>query len=112
MFLDDGDDILYPLGNPGKLHGWQGHVRQSISTGMFHVVVNVGRADQGLAGHAAIVQAVSAEGRLLFDEQGLGTQLRRSRCYRKPGRPTADDADIVVVFCHCRLLQLPLRDQS
>jgi hypothetical protein len=80
-----------------KSTGGRVHFRQPESIGVFHLVVNVGRTDQGLAGHTAIVQAVSAEGGLLFDQQGLGAQLRRARSDGKTGRAAADDADIVVV---------------
>ncbi len=54
---------------------------------------HLGRLQQGLAGHAAGPEAVTAEG-LFLDEGDLGPQFCRARGSDKPSGPAADHAKI------------------
>ena len=68
--------------------------------GILHGVVNMGRMNQGLAGHASKVETIASQFLFLFDEQGLCAQLGGAGGDRQSGGSSTDDAYIIVVGVH------------
>jgi hypothetical protein len=66
---------------------------QPIVLGVLHVMVDLGRAQQGLGGNAAPVEADAAEIRAL-DDRGLEAELRRADGGDVTAGAGADDQDV------------------
>ena len=100
MFLDAGDDLPDAGRDPAEIHRPHLRRRQAVAIGPADGMAEAGGPDQGLAGHAAGVQTVAAQGGILFDEQGAGPEPCRAGGDGQAGRAAADDADVIVMGCH------------
>jgi hypothetical protein len=86
------DNALHVALYRGKVDLWL-HGRNSEPSGVAHVLGRVGRRQQGLGGHTAVIQAVAAH-LAFFDQHDLRAHLRSARRDRQPARPRADNAKI------------------
>ena len=107
MLLDTGDDLADAGGHLGKIDRPGIRGRQAETAGLLHQSIDPGRLDQGLAGHAAEVQAIAAQKAFFFHQQGLRPQLRGAGGHGQAGSPAADNADVVVEAGHISSLRFP-----
>ena len=104
MFLNHADDRTYTLRDMFKIHGFWISLRQPVFCGMFNIMINPGRPDQGFAGYTAIVQTVAAKGRLFFHQECLGPELGGTGGNGKPGCTATQYTKIKIIICHVLLL--------
>ncbi len=91
--LDVADDPGDMIGHRTQVH-LRFHRLEAAVTGAAHGVGYPGGMDQGLAGHAAVMQAVTAEGRLLLDQDHVQTQLGGTGGHHQPAGAAADHDQI------------------
>ena len=93
-----GDNLRLAIlhGGPVQLAGV--HALDAKFFRVFEVVPQLGIEQQRLGGNAAHMQAGAAEHIVFLDEGGFQTPLARANGGGVPGRPAADDGDVINSF--------------
>lgn len=87
MLLNHLDDPLDSSGHFAKVNRFDFHRREPELSGILDQMIDVGGLDQGFAGNATEMQAVSTKLLFFLHEQGFRSQLSGSRSYRQTSRP-------------------------
>ncbi len=100
MFLNSVDHGLNSLCHLFVIHRWKIDRGQTKFLGLFHLMIDLSGSDERFAGNAPVVEAVTSQKILLFNEKRPSTKLGGSGRDGETCSPRTYNAHIKIIIRH------------